>query len=121
MFRAIRGSPQQQRVVQYLQEQAGRLGSRVLSAVAVRAADDPFTKVKKMIKDLVVRLMEEANDEAEHKGWCDTELASNQQTREEKTSEVETLHAKIDLLEASIAKISEDIGELTDQVAQTTQ
>merc|ERR1719301_329981 len=33
-----------------------------------------------MIKDLIVRLMEEANQEAEHKGWCDTELSTNEQT-----------------------------------------
>jgi len=57
-LRSVKGSPAQERVVQYLQEQAGRLNSRVLSALAVRAADDPFTKVKKMLKDLVVRLME---------------------------------------------------------------
>ena len=38
-----------------------------------------------MIKDLIVRLMEEANEEAEHKGWCDTELSTNEQTRKEKT------------------------------------
>merc|ERR1719247_1127041 len=57
-----------------------------------------------MIKDLIVRLMEEANEEAEHKGWCDTELSTNEQTRKEKTEAVETLHAEIDELEASIAK-----------------
>jgi chromosome segregation ATPase len=119
-LRADSASPAQMRAVEYLQKQAGALNSRVLSVLAARAQDDPFTKVKKMIKDLVVRLMEEANDEAEHKGWCDTELASNQQTREEKTSEVETLHAQIDELEASIAKISEDIQTLTEQVADTT-
>jgi len=119
-LRAVRGSPAQERVVQYLQEQAGRLNSRVLSALAVRAADDPFTKVKQMLKDLVVRLMEEANDEAEHKGWCDTELTSNEQTRQEKTSEVETLHAQIDELEASIAKMAEEISDLTKEVADIT-
>merc|ERR1712241_1560832 len=54
---------------------------------------------------------------AEHKGWCDTELSTNEQTRKEKTAAVETLHAEIDQLEASIAKLAEDIGELTTAVA----
>ena len=71
-----------------------------------------------MIKDLIVRLMEEANEEAEHKGWCDTELSTNEQTRKEKTEAVETLHAEIDQLEASIAKLTEDISELSKAVAE---
>merc|ERR1719213_426804 len=71
-----------------------------------------------MIKDLIVRLMEEANEEAEHKGWCDTELSTNEQTRKEKTQAVETLHAEIDELEASIAKLTEDITSLTEAVAE---
>merc|ERR1719401_173575 len=70
-----------------------------------------------MIKDLIVRLMEEANEEAEHKGWCDTELSTNEQTRKEKTEAVETLHAEIDELEASIQKLTQDIQELTEAVA----
>merc|ERR1712113_115533 len=55
--------------------------------------------------------------EAEHKGWCDTELSTNEQTRKEKTEAVEMLHAEIDELEASIAKLTEDISELTKAVA----
>merc|ERR1719271_1893517 len=62
--------------------------------------------------------MEEANEEAEHKGWSDNELSTNEQTRKEKTQAVETLHAEIDQLEASIAKLTEDIGELTKAVAE---
>merc|ERR1719160_1414147 len=75
-LRADARNPAQQRVAQYLQDRSRELNSRVLSALAVRVADDPFKKVKKMIKDLIVRLMEEANEEA---GWCDTELSTNEQ------------------------------------------
>merc|ERR550537_939081 len=71
-----------------------------------------------MIKDLITRLLEEANEEAEHKGWCDTELSTNEQTRKEKTEAVETLHAEIDQLGASIAKLTEEIGDLTKAVSE---
>merc|ERR1712187_434540 len=111
-------SADQARATEYLRQQAQRLNSRVLSALAARTAEDPFVKVKKMIKDLIVRLMEEANEETEHKGWCDTELSTNEQTRKEKTEAVETLHAEIDELEASIAKLTQDITELTEAVAE---
>merc|ERR1711972_382333 len=108
----------QARVAQFLRSRAKQLNSRVLSSVAARVSDDPFKKVKKMIKDLITKLMEEANEEAEHEGWCDTELSTNEQTRKEKTEAVETLHAEIDQLEASIAKLSEDITDLTKAVAE---
>merc|ERR1719329_1513306 len=112
-LRADAASMNQQRVASYLRKQADSLGCRVLSALATRVESDPFAKVKKMIKDLIVKLMEEANEEAEHKGWCDTELSTNEQTRKEKTEAVETLHAEIDELEASITKLTEDITDLT--------
>merc|ERR1712205_297332 len=117
-LRADLNTQAQTRVAKFLQSRAKQLNSRVLSAIAVRVSDDPFKKVKKMIKDLIVRLMEEANEEAEHKGWCDTELSTNEQTRKEKTEAVETLHAEIDELEASIAKLTEEITDLTKAVAE---
>jgi hypothetical protein len=78
---------------------------------------DPFVKVRKMIKDLIVKLMNEANEEASHKGWCDTELATNEKTRRMKTEAVELLHANIDELEASIAKLTEELAALSQAVA----
>ena len=110
-------SPVQARVAEFLRQKGSAINSRVLSALSVRVAEDPFVKVKKMIKDLIVRLMEEANEEAEHKGWCDTELSTNEQTRKEKTSAVETLHAEIDELTASIAKGTQEITDLTAEIA----
>jgi prefoldin subunit 5 len=117
-LRADAQSQSQNHAAAYLKLMAKQLNSRVLSAAADHAAADPFRKVKKMIKDLITRLMEEANEEAEHKGWCDTELSTNEQTRKEKTEAVETLHAEIDQLEASIAKLTEDISDLTKAVAE---
>jgi len=109
--------PVQKNVAAFLQGRAAALNSRVLSLVASKVSADPFEKVKKMIKDLIVRLMEEAGEEAEHKGWCDTELASNKQTRETKTAEVETLTSQKDKLTADIAKLGEEIAELTQAIA----
>merc|ERR1719281_1355082 len=117
-LRADGRSPLQDRVATYLQAQARTLKSRILSEIAVHVGADPFKKVKKMIKDLITRLLEEANEEAEHKAWCDAELATNEVTRKEKTEAVESITAEIDKLEASIAKLTEEITELTKAVAE---
>lgn len=117
-LRATTLTPAQSRVHQFLQDRSEKFGSRVLAALANHVASDPLGKVKKMIKDLIIKLMEEANEEAEHKGWCDMELGTNAQTRKEKTQSVELLHAEIDELEASITKLTEDITELTKAVAE---
>merc|ERR1711874_962360 len=44
----------------FLQQRARELQSRVLSAMAAHVEADPFRKIKKMIKDLITKLMEEA-------------------------------------------------------------
>ena len=41
-----------------------------------------------MIEDLIVKLMEAANEEASQKGWCDIELSTNEHSRKEKSKEV---------------------------------
>merc|ERR1719353_340941 len=71
-----------------------------------------------MIKDLMVKLMEEAASETEHKGWCDTELTTNKQTRDKKTSEVNELESEIEDLTATIAELTQDIADLTAAVKE---
>jgi len=108
-------------VASFLARSANKLGSRVLAQLAEQAGADPFKKVKKLIQDLVVRLMEEANQEAEHHGWCQTELKTNEQTRKEKSSKVEALTAEIDSLQASIKKMGEQIKELNAAVTDLSK
>merc|ERR1719201_2913802 len=74
-LRASAMAESQGKVAVFLAAKAEELHSRMLSALATRAAaGDPFGKVRKMIKDMIIKLMEEANEETEHKGWCDGEL-----------------------------------------------
>merc|ERR1719248_514986 len=86
--------------------------------IAQQAAANPFGKVKKMIKDLISKLVQEATEEAEHKGWCDTELTTNQQTRDKKTEEVAQLTQEVEDLTAEIAALTQAIEELTAAIAE---
>merc|ERR1719421_2559706 len=108
----------QDKAAAFLEERAQQLRSRTLSLLATKVADDPFGKVKKMIKDMIVRLMEEANEETEHKGWCDTELGTNKIQRDSKTEQVNALTAQADQLTADIAKLTQEIADLTDAIAE---
>ena len=71
-----------------------------------------------MIRDIVVKLMEEANEEAEHKGWCNTELFTNEQTRKEKVDDSEELTTEVDEFEAWIARLTQEITDLTEAVEE---
>jgi predicted nucleic acid-binding Zn-ribbon protein len=119
-FPQLRSSsdPVRQRVVEFLQGRAQKLGSKYLALIATRASADPFGKVKKMIKDLIVKLMEEANAEADQHAYCETEMATNKQTREIKSSEVEELTAELESQNALKEKLTTEITQLSDEVAE---
>jgi len=110
--------PGQSAAASFLQAQGRLLQSRALSALASRISADPFVKVRKMISDMLLKLEQEANEEAEHKGWCDTEIGSNQQTRDAKTTKVEILTAQIDELTAASQKLTTEIADLNKEIAE---
>merc|ERR1719313_1225999 len=70
-----------------------------------------------MIKDMIMKLTQEATEEAEHKGFCDTEMGTNKITRDSKTDEVASLTATIQELAADIGKLSEELTGLTTAIS----
>jgi len=101
-------------VARFLADKARATNSQVLSLIATRASSDPFAKVIKMVKDMIQKLMEQANEEAEHKAFCDTEMGTNKMTRDTKTALVAELQSNIEQLTA-------DVNELAQQIVQTQQ
>merc|ERR1719502_78741 len=86
-----------------------QLASRMEAAIRVGdgSADDPFAKVKGLIKEMIERLLKEAAAEASHKAWCDEEFAESKEKKDKLTSIVDKLTTKIDKAEATIAKLTE--------------
>ena len=74
-----------------------------------------------MINNLITLLMEEASEDAEHKGWCDTELTTNTQTRKEKTATVDKLHETVDELDTSMDNLTMEVAKLFAQVSHQVE
>mmetsp|Transcript_15299 Transcript_15299/g.34762 ORF Transcript_15299/g.34762 Transcript_15299/m.34762 type:complete len:661 (-) Transcript_15299:115-2097(-) len=124
---AVKNDSGVQKVVDFLQAEAKKLGSRTLEVAAIKDSEDPFKKVKKMIEDLITKLMDEANAEATHKGWCDTELGTNKHTRDEKTTTVDKLTAEVDerssrsdKLRARLSSLNTGVSDLVGAVSTAT-
>merc|ERR1719230_963626 len=106
-----------EKVIKLLVESGNKLGSAVLSSLAMRVAADPFIKVKKLIQDLIERLVTEAAEEATKKGWCDTELGKATHTRDSNMNKIMELNAELEGLEATKASLEEEISTLTTEIA----
>ena len=119
---ALRASAQTQArasVVRALQTAAARSRSTQLARLAARVREaGPFDKIIGMIKDMIAKLTEQAGEEADHKEFCDGELQTNKQTRDSKTSDVNSMTASKERLEATIAKLTEERTALSDAVAE---
>jgi len=88
--------------------------SALLTSLATRIAGDPIAKIKKLIQELIERLLTEAANESTQKGWCDKAMADATQKRTYSADEVEDLNAKMAKLAALSARLNEELGDLSD-------
>merc|ERR1719428_1142495 len=82
---------------------------------------DPFKDVRKMIQEMIVRLLNEAAEEAEHKGWCDTEMAKSEESKKQKEKDIKSLKNQIDEMEAQKAQLEDETEQLTKDMAEMEQ
>merc|ERR1719446_1051913 len=120
-----------QEAVKYIRNLAYKLHSPALTQLAfrvqaaaryaarygTRAGEDPFAKVKGLIKDMIAKLLKEAEEEAQQKGFCDKEMSETKTKKEELSDEIEKLTAKIDSDSAASAKLKEEVKVLQKELA----
>merc|ERR1719310_2206825 len=114
--------------VRFVRDLARKQHSSVLAQLAVRMAsvmrysartgDDPFAKVKGLIKDLIERLLAEAEADATHKAYCDKELKETHAKKDDKTDEIAKLTALIDQKSARSAQLKDEVAALQKQLAE---
>jgi len=93
-----------------LRTAAAKTGNPDLSMMASSVELDAFTKVKKMIDDMVATLKTQQADEVKKKDWCDSELQEN----EMQTMKAEALKSD---QETQISNLEVAIKTLTDEIA----
>jgi peptidoglycan hydrolase CwlO-like protein len=96
-----------------------QLAKRMASAVryGARVGQDPFSKVKGLISDLISKLEADAETDASHKAYCDKELSESHTKREDKTSEIEKLSTKIDQMSAKSSQLKAEAASLQKDLA----
>merc|ERR1719174_3090591 len=96
-----------------------QLASRMASAVRLSSStgEDPFAKIKALISDMLTKLEEDGAADANHKAYCDKEMAETKQKKIEKSAEVEHLSTKIDQKSSASAKLKEEVATLQQELA----
>jgi len=109
--------------VRFVRDLAKKQQSTALSqlaarmASAIRTSDDPFAKVKGLISDMITKLEEEASADADHKAFCDKELAETNTKKSDKTAAIEKLTTAIDSMTARSAQLKEEVAALQKSLA----
>mmetsp|Transcript_35059 Transcript_35059/g.81389 ORF Transcript_35059/g.81389 Transcript_35059/m.81389 type:complete len:707 (-) Transcript_35059:70-2190(-) len=96
-----------------------QLASRITATLKYGSAngEDPFSKVKGLIRGLIETLEAEAQSEADEKAFCDEEMAKSAARKEELDEDISKLTVKMDQATAKSASLKEEVKELQLELA----
>lgn len=96
-----------------------QLASRIAAVERFGAAagEDPFSKVKGLISDMIAKLMSQASSEATEKAYCDEQMSKTEEKKGELEYDVSKLTSKIDKAVAASAGLKEDVTRLQSELS----
>merc|ERR1719324_509959 len=94
-----------QMVIQRLKALGQKFGSYALMEMVTAVAADPFEKVKGLIEEMIAKLVNEANQEATQKAFCDEEMSKSAASKAEKTETLDKLQSRLDTATSTKAEL----------------
>merc|ERR1719499_3022709 len=96
-----------------------QLASRIAAVAKFGASngEDPFAKIKGLIRDMIAKLEKEADEEATEKAYCDEQMAKTEFKKGELEDDIAKMTSKIDTAAATSAQLKEEIKELESELA----
>jgi len=110
-------SGQRQLLVKKLKVLSQRFGSYAMMEMVSAAAADPFEKIKGLIEQMIAKLVEEANQEATQKGFCDEETLKSNTAKDTKSMRLDKLKSRMDKASSSQAELEQSIKDLEKEIA----
>jgi hypothetical protein len=94
------------------------LASQITSAAASSTGDDPFAKVKGLIREMLEKLGEEAEKEAKKHEYCTKAMKEAETKVNDSQSELDKTISKIDKAEATIVQLQEKKSTLQGELSE---
>merc|ERR1719393_351934 len=95
-----------------------KLHKTSLIALAYRAAEDPFGKIRGMIGEMIAKLLQEAAEEATQKAFCDKDIGESKAAKADKEGKLDKVNARLEKSESATATLTEDVSKLSAEVAE---
>merc|ERR1719428_1600095 len=105
------------KLVNKLKDLSRKFGSYALMEMAGSAAMDPFGKIKGLIEEMIAKLVQEAQEEATQKAFCDEETSKSNSAKAEKTMTLDKLQSRLDGASTRKASLEQAIKELEAEIA----
>jgi len=82
-----------------------------------KAGEDPFAKVKSLIKDMIEKLLKDGQADATEHAFCTKEMAETEAKKADKEGSIAKLSTSIDSMTAKAGKLKGQVAELQKQLA----
>jgi hypothetical protein len=99
-------------ISEILQKASHRFHSVAFAQLALSAKNDPFGKVKGLIKDMIKTLQEQAAAEATHKAFCDKENKKATAKRDDQTAKLEKYSTRLEKAMSDQEALKQGIAEI---------